>query len=77
MSKKLFTPQEIEQLKQNEYVKSVSEKGITYTKEFEMVPMSRTHLKKGPRNQKNNRISSENTSHSPYVTGVLLETLVC
>ncbi len=33
--------------------------------------MSRTHLKKGPRNQKNNRISSENTSHSPYVTGVL------
>ena len=27
MSKKLFTPQEIEQLKQNEYVKSVSEKG--------------------------------------------------
>ena len=34
MSKKLFTPQEIEQLKQNEYVKSVSEKGITYTKEF-------------------------------------------
>ena len=34
MSKKLFTPQEIEQLKQNEYVKSVSEKGVTYTKEF-------------------------------------------
>ena len=34
MSKKLFTPQEIEQLKQNDYVKSVSEKGITYTKEF-------------------------------------------
>ncbi len=34
MSKKLFTPQEIEQLKQDEYVKPVSEKWITYTKEF-------------------------------------------
>ena len=34
MSKKLFTSEEIEQLKQNTCVKSVSEKGITYTKEF-------------------------------------------
>ena len=34
MSKKLFTPEEIEQLKQNRSVKSVSEKGITYTEEF-------------------------------------------
>ena len=32
MSKKLFTPQEIEQLKQNEYVKSVSEKGLLIRK---------------------------------------------
>lgn len=34
MSKNLFTSEEIEQLKQNTCVKSVSEKGITYTKEF-------------------------------------------
>lgn len=34
VSKKLFTSEEIEQLKQNIYVKSVSEKGITYTEEF-------------------------------------------
>lgn len=34
MSKKLFTSKEIEQLKHNQYVKSVSAKGITYTKEF-------------------------------------------
>lgn len=34
MSKKLFTSEEIKQLKQNTCVKSVSEKGITYTKEF-------------------------------------------
>ena len=34
MSKKLFTSEEIEQLKQSTCVKSVSEKGITYTKEF-------------------------------------------
>lgn len=34
MSNKLFTTQEIETLSQNQYVKSVSEKGITYTEEF-------------------------------------------
>ncbi len=37
MSKKLFTPQEIEQLKQNRNIvpsSVTSDKGITYTKEF-------------------------------------------
>ena len=34
MSKKLSTSEEIKQLKQNACVKSVSEKVITYTKEF-------------------------------------------
>lgn len=31
---KLFTTQEIEGLRQNQYVKSVSEKGVIYTEEF-------------------------------------------
>lgn len=34
MSKKLFTDQEIDILKQNKYVKRVGEKGITYTDEM-------------------------------------------
>jgi hypothetical protein len=34
MSKKIFTEQEIEVLKQNKYVKRVGEKGITYTDEM-------------------------------------------
>lgn len=34
MSKKIFTDEEIEILSQNEYVKRVSDKGITYTDEF-------------------------------------------
>ena len=34
MSKKLFTLEEINILKENEYVKNVTEKGITYTNEF-------------------------------------------
>jgi len=36
MSKKLFTEQEIEALKQNKYVKRVSPKGITYTDEMKL-----------------------------------------
>ena len=35
MSKKLFTSEEIEQLKQNTCVKSVSEKGITVYKRIQ------------------------------------------
>ena len=34
MSKKLFTTDEINTLKENKYVKNVTEKGITYTNEF-------------------------------------------
>ena len=34
MSKKIFTKEEIEILRQNKYVKSVSSKGITYTDEL-------------------------------------------
>lgn len=34
MSKKLFTKEEIKQLQKNPYIKNVSEKAITYTKEF-------------------------------------------
>ena len=34
MINKLFTTQEIEELRQNQYVKFVSEKGITYTEEI-------------------------------------------
>lgn len=37
MSKKTFTENEIEQLKTNKYVKSVSSKGITYTDEFKHI----------------------------------------
>ena len=37
MSKRLFTNEEIMKLKNNKYVKSVSEKGITYTDEFKTV----------------------------------------
>ncbi|ASZ65602.1 hypothetical protein CJ306_09720 [Bacillus cereus] len=34
MTKKLFTEREIQILSNNLYVKSVSQKGITYTEEF-------------------------------------------
>lgn len=37
MSKKTFTQSEIKQLSANKYVKSVSEKGITYTDEFKHI----------------------------------------
>lgn len=37
MSKKTFTEKEIQQLKTNKYVKSVSSKGITYTDEFKHI----------------------------------------
>lgn len=34
MGKNYFTPEQVEQLRQNKYVKNVSEKAITYTEEF-------------------------------------------
>ena len=37
MGKNYFTPEQIEQLRQNKYVKNVSEKSITYTEEFKEV----------------------------------------
>ena len=37
MSKKIFTNEEIMKLKNNKYVNSVSEKGITYTDEFKSI----------------------------------------
>lgn len=37
MGKNYFTPEQVEQLRQNKYVKNVSEKAITYTEEFREV----------------------------------------
>lgn len=37
MGKNYFTPEQIEQLRKNKYVKHVSEKAITYTEEFKEV----------------------------------------
>ena len=37
MGKNYFTPEQVEQLKKNKYVKHVSEKAITYTEEFKEV----------------------------------------
>lgn len=37
MGKNYFTPEQVEQLRQNKYVKKVSEKSITYTEEFKEV----------------------------------------
>ena len=34
MSKNYFTPEQVEELRKNKYVKHVSEKAITYTEEF-------------------------------------------
>jgi hypothetical protein len=39
MGKNYFTPEQVEQLKKNKYVKHVSEKAITYTEEFKEVLM--------------------------------------
>ena len=39
MGKKCFTPEQVEQLRKNKYVKHVSEKAITYTEEFKEVFM--------------------------------------
>ena len=37
MGKKYFTPEQVEQLRKNKYVKRVSEKAITYTEEFKEI----------------------------------------
>ena len=37
MGKHYFTPEQVEQLRQNKYVKNVSEKAITYTEEFKEI----------------------------------------
>lgn len=37
MGKNYFTPEQVEQLRQNKYVKNVSEKSITYTEEFKEI----------------------------------------
>ncbi|MCZ6944744.1 IS3 family transposase, partial [Bacillus mycoides] len=37
MTKKLFTEKEIQTLSKNPHVKSVSQKGITYTDEFKRI----------------------------------------
>jgi hypothetical protein len=39
MGKNYFTPEQVEQLRENKYVKHVSEKSITYTEEFKEVFM--------------------------------------
>lgn len=39
MGKNYFTPEQVEQLKKNKYVKHVSEKAITYTEEFKEIFM--------------------------------------
>lgn len=37
MGKNYFTPEQVEQLRNNKYVKQVSEKAITYTEEFKEI----------------------------------------
>lgn len=49
MSNKLFTSSEIAQLRQNRYVKSVSDKGITYTDEFKEIFIRENQNGKLPR----------------------------
>ena len=48
MGKYYFTPEQVEQLKKNKYVKHVSEKAITYTEEFKEVFMMEYNSGKSP-----------------------------
>jgi hypothetical protein len=48
MGKNYFTPEQVEQLKKNKYVKHVSEKAITYTEEFKEVFMMEYNSGKSP-----------------------------
>ncbi|MEC2445244.1 IS3 family transposase, partial [Bacillus cereus] len=50
MTKKLFTEREIQILSNNLYVKSVSQKGITYTEEFKHSVIVENEKGKLPRN---------------------------
>lgn len=50
MTKKLFTEREIQILSNNLYVKSVSQKGITYTEEFKHIFIEENEKGKLPRN---------------------------
>lgn len=49
MSNKLFTEAEVEILSQNQYVKNVSAKGITYTDEFKRIFITESEKGKFPR----------------------------
>ncbi|MFF3025161.1 HTH domain-containing protein, partial [Gottfriedia sp. NPDC057948] len=49
MSDKIFTDKEINLLSKNQYVKSVSTKGITYTDEFKRIFISENKKGKLPR----------------------------
>lgn len=48
MGKNYFTPEQVEQLRKNKYVKHVSEKAITYTKEFKEAFMLEYKTGKSP-----------------------------
>ena len=48
MGKNYFTPEQVEQLRKNKYVKHASEKAITYTAEFKEVFMNEYNLGKLP-----------------------------
>lgn len=49
MTKKLFTEKEVQILSKNRYVKSVSQKGITYTDEFKRIFIEENEQGKPPR----------------------------
>jgi len=49
MSNRIFTQKEIDTLSQNQYVKNVSAKGITYTDEFKSIFIAENELGKFPR----------------------------
>jgi transposase len=49
MSNKIFTQKEIEMLSQNQYVKNVSAKEITYSDEFKRIFIAENELGKFPR----------------------------
>ena len=48
MGKNYFTPEQVEQLRKNKYVKHVSEKAITYTKKFKEAFMLEYKTGKSP-----------------------------
>ncbi|EOP63603.1 hypothetical protein IIQ_03810 [Bacillus cereus VD118] len=50
MTKKLFTERDIQILSNNPYIKSVSQKGITYTDEFKRIFIEENEKGKLPRN---------------------------